>query len=1570
MMDLSELISSFKSKFKCFSWATRFLFFSILVYSYSIKSGLSQNFSSSVQYRDNPYWPNNLLSCNILGDLLPVSGFELIVSHYVDRGHGSYSYYNNIISKPSTVATFPDNPELIRFFSIGLIDYNNDGILDVLQTGDRVLGGNARTFLYRNNGNSTFSKITTQILNFSEAWQDWADYDSDGDYDLIISGKNTNYGTITKIYRNDLNDVFTEVFSSLQYTGPVAWFHYDNDGYNECIIGNKILKNSSSGVFQRIDTLKAAPGELAVGDYNMDGIQDIVCGYQIVLRSPSNPSVNSVVSSLDNTNSKNSWADCDNDGDLDLLHGGKLYRNDGNNVFTLTSYTSYTNGIWIDYDANLTLDIWSEGSVFLNAITADVPPGMPDSLKFTNINNKISFSWFGATDAQTNSAGLTYNMFLGSYPNGCDIISPMSDVSSGARKIIDFGNMGHRKSFILNKELPEGKYYWGVQTIDNSFAVSGFKQGPSFEIKKFTLMTVGGSGVGTLNNGLFFLDLDNDDDLDYFSETGTNFTSLWQNSGSNLFSTLSSLNLRGAFDVLDFNKDGILDISAGNGASIYDGKNKVINPTNVSKTGYTSWGDFNNDGFDDIAVDKYIIKNNSNLSFSIVDSLSSNGIRSWIDFDNDKDLDLLMGEYLFKNEKGKFQLQNTIAGASIAHAWGDIDNDGDQDLAAGNKIYINNNSVYSPLNLTLSTYNASSITWNDFNNDGYSDLLFLNRDQQIFMMFYNEGNYNFLPVELEKPTISGSFHWEEFSVGDTDNDGDADILLIGYLMGTGTGRVAYLYVNNSAKPNHSPLAPSVLKSTLDGFDIMLSWDKAQDQESNNEGLTYNIRVGTVQGGTDIISPMSNKVSGYRRIPEMGNIQSNLGWRIKNLPEGTYYWSVQAIDQSYAGGSWALEQTFTITRVSANFTADTICQGTPTRFNDLSLVTGGTVDRWKWYFGDGDSSSIRNPLHTYHDGGVYSVTLRAYYGSYQHSITRSILVKHKPLAAFTAQTVCEGVKTSFINSSNLDNITNPVWKWIFGDGDVSSVSSSVDHAYLESSVYIAKLIIIADNGCSDTIQKSVVVAKYPVAAITSNASLTFCNGDSITLAVSYTPEYNYTWKVDGSNLTGGDSSRFVSKLTGNYSVDVVNPVGSCTTTSSPVTVNVRNAPASPLISASRPLEFCQGDSAILSVTNITGYTYLWKLNGGAVGANSYQYIAKNAGVYNIVVSNSNNCSVSSSNSVNVVVNSLPSLSAVSLSGPGQFCQGGSITMNIPSNTGYSYNWRNENGLILDANTNSYTANKSGVYQLDISNSSGCVVKTIPVNVVVKPVPLKPAITSDNYQPGKCLGENPVRLNVGQTVTGYNYQWYKNGIPVNSTTSSYLEGFLSQGDYSVEANLDGCKLQSDNFNVFFADAPEKPQIYAQGPTLWYLACSNDSASAYKWYYNGILVQGADKYLYVANQKLGKYNVSISNTKGCYTLSDTITIPKGITGIDDLDPFAGLKIYPNPTPGLFTIEMDNQVFGELIINILTQEGKRILNIKFEKTTEHFLSQIDLSGQPKGLYLINLLIDKYLANRKVIVE
>ncbi len=60
---------------------------------------------------------------------------------------------------------------------------------------------------------------------------------------------------------------------------------------------------------------------------------------------------------------------------------------------------------------------------------------------------------------------------------------------------------------------------------------------------------------------------------------------------------------------------------------------------------------------------------------------------------------------------------------------------------------------------------------------------------------------------------------------------------------------------------------------------------------------------------DILSPLSDAKTGCRRIAASGNTGHCNSWTIKNLPDGQYYWSVQAIDNSFAGSNFAPSQSF-------------------------------------------------------------------------------------------------------------------------------------------------------------------------------------------------------------------------------------------------------------------------------------------------------------------------------------------------------------------------------------------------------------------------------------------------------------------------------------------------------------------------------------------------------------------------------------------------------------------------------------------------------------------------------------
>jgi hypothetical protein len=96
----------------------------------------------------------------------------------------------------------------------------------------------------------------------------------------------------------------------------------------------------------------------------------------------------------------------------------------------------------------------------------------------------------------------------------------------------------------------------------------------------------------------------------------------------------------------------------------------------------------------------------------------------------------------------------------------------------------------------------------------------------------------------------------------------------------------------------------------------LHWDPANDAQTRSQGLTYNLRAGITPGGAEIVSPMADLGTGYRLQPQIGNVNHNTRWIIRNLSgktgaQGpslrTVYWSVQAIDNAFAGSAFATEQ---------------------------------------------------------------------------------------------------------------------------------------------------------------------------------------------------------------------------------------------------------------------------------------------------------------------------------------------------------------------------------------------------------------------------------------------------------------------------------------------------------------------------------------------------------------------------------------------------------------------------------------------------------------------------------------
>lgn len=387
-------------------------------------------------------------------------------------------------------------------------DFDADGYLDLAMLG--YGDGSMNASIWHSVNGTDFTNINASIEGVYNGGLGWGDYDNDGDLDLAVSGAQSSTSRFTRIYQNN-QGVFTnsEIVLPGLNASRLAWADYNNDGDLDLLIcgdngDSKVatLYTNDAGLFYSAQSLPGVSyGAVSWGDYDADGDLDLALGGY----ASGGPSLtvysNNGVRLIAMTNKvmqgiwlgEAQWADYDNDGDLDLLTIGST----SNNVLISRVY-QYENGsfsnlpmnlpgmritgaAWGDYDNDGDLDMAIAGqgtngyaaNIYRNlSDVLNTAPSAPVGLLVSTTEKTASFSWDAAVDAETAPDALTYNLLVSTSPFGQNVMPGMAGTASGLRRIVRMGNVQQNKSWTIN--VPSGQeIYWAVQAVD-----SGYMGGP------------------------------------------------------------------------------------------------------------------------------------------------------------------------------------------------------------------------------------------------------------------------------------------------------------------------------------------------------------------------------------------------------------------------------------------------------------------------------------------------------------------------------------------------------------------------------------------------------------------------------------------------------------------------------------------------------------------------------------------------------------------------------------------------------------------------------------------------------------------------------------------------------------------------------------------------------------------------------------------------------------------------------------------------------------------------------------------------------------------------------------
>lgn len=560
-----------------------------------------------------------------------------------------------------------------------------------------------------------------------------------------------------------------------------------------------------------------------------------------------------------------------------------------------------------------------------------------------------------------------------------------------------------------------------------------------------------------------------------------------------------------------------------------------------------------------------------------------------------------------------------------------------------------------------------------------------------------------------------------------------------------------------------------------------------------------------------------------------------------------------------------------------------CPGQPLAFQNQSSGAVGYV----WHFGDGQSSTLYSPSHSYAAAGSYEACLVATSANgCRDTICHQVNISDLPTAEFTVQNPgCQGDPVSFTSTSSPDVVS---CAWLFGDGNVSA-SCTPTHVYAQPGTYAVQLTVTNGAGCTHTHSETVLVGEVPLPAFEVQM-LQDCHPASVQFLNDSQLADGYLWDFGDGNTSTLTSPLHTYQQAGTYTVTLTAVADGVCEATATKTVTVYETPVAAIGLA--PPAGCAGDVFTFEANASTGTitAYEWDFGDGLFSfEKNPTHVFSAPGTYSTVLTVRNGSFCTDSDTVMVTVH--PAVRATALITDAN-CFGqasGAIDLSLTGGSApYAFEWSN------GYETEDLQNIPAGLYTVLITDVNGCTWDS--AMTVQQPPALQLSVSSEKVV--SCAGgaDGGICLAASGGVPAYTISW------AGGMQGPCLEG-VAAGQYAVSlTDAHGCLLR-DTFEVrqnppiTVLDSVQHRRCFGDDRAFVSIQAIEGGVGGYS-----VTLSGPDGYLahgaHFAHLEPGAYHLTVTDALGCSTAKDYLITEPDSIWLDVLDDSIALELGADTT------------------------------------------------------------------------